>query len=363
MPMDTPRAARLIGIAALAALAAACLLVLRPFISALLWAVILAFATWPIFEFLHEQVRLRRGLAAGLMVAAMFLLVGLPIALAAPTSRDEVEGLRASLEALLTEGLPGLGAWLSGLPVVGPWIHQWLGEAEFDLLGLAGLLRPYAGTLTQQAIAVLLAVLSGLAELLLAIVLAFFFYRDGPAMAARAQALMQRLGGETGTRMMRLAADVTRGVVWGLVGTAVAQGLLAGFGLWIAGVPQPVLLAVVTGVISIFPVGAPLIWIPAALWLLTQGETAWGIFMAAYGALVISSVDNIIRPWAIARGANLPLLLTLMGALGGVLAFGFLGLFLGPVVLAVGYTLLLQFASGAAEEGPEGPSPPSAPAL
>ena len=362
MPMDTPRAARLIGIAALAALAAACLLVLRPFISALLWAVILAFATWPIFEFLHEQVRLRRGLAAGLMVAAMFLLVGLPIALAAPTSRDEVEGLRASLEALLTEGLPGLGAWLSGLPVVGPWIHQWLGEAEFDLLGLAGLLRPYAGTLTQQAIAVLLAVLSGLAELLLAIVLAFFFYRDGPAMAARAQALMQRLGGETGTRMMRLAADVTRGVVWGLVGTAVAQGLLAGFGLWIAGVPQPVLLAVVTGVISIFPVGAPLIWIPAALWLLTQGETAWGIFMAAYGALVISSVDNIIRPWAIARGANLPLLLTLMGALGGVLAFGFLGLFLGPVVLAVGYTLLLEFAVGG-EDGPQAPSTPPPPAL
>ena len=127
--------------------------------------------------------------------------------------------------------------------------------------------------------------------------------------------------------------------------------------------PQPVLLGVVTGVISIFPVGAPLVWIPASLWLLTQGQTGWGIFMAAYGGLVVSSVDNIIRPWAIARGADLPLLLTLMGALGGVLAFGFLGLFLGPVVLAVGYTLLLQFASGAAEEGPEGPSPPSAPAL
>jgi predicted PurR-regulated permease PerM len=157
--------------------------------------------------------------------------------------------------------------------------------------------------------------------------------------------------------MLKLAADVTRGVVWGLVGTAVAQGILTGIGLAVAGVPQPVLLAVVAGVISILPVGAPLIWIPAALWLFTQGETGWGIFMALYGALVISSVDNFIRPWAIARGANLPLLLTLLGALGGVFAFGFLGLFLGPVVLAVGYTLLLEF-SGKPEEPPETSSPP-----
>ncbi|WP_188965178.1 AI-2E family transporter [Neoroseomonas lacus] len=363
MPMDTPRAARMIGITALAALAAACLLVLRPFMSALLWAVILVFSTWPVFTFVCQRARLSRGAGAVLMVAALFLLIGLPIVLAAPTSREEVESLRASIEALLTEGLPGLGAWLSSLPVVGPWIHTWIGETEFDLLGLAGLLRPYAGTLTQQALSVLLAVLSGLAELLLAILLAFFFYRDGPAMAVRAKGLMHRLGGATGIRMMNLAADVTRGVVWGLVGTAVAQGILAGIGLSIAGVPQAGLLAVVTGVISIFPVGAPLVWIPASLWLLTQGQTGWGIFMALYGALVISSVDNIIRPWAIARGANLPLLLTLMGALGGVLAFGFLGLFLGPVVLAVGYTLLLEFASGVEEEASQTSSVPPPPAL
>ncbi len=362
MAMDTPRAARLIGIAALAALGIACLLVLRPFISALLWAVILAFATWPIFAFLRDRAGIRASWSAALMVLAMFLLVGLPIVLAAPTSREEVEGLRADIEGLLTEGLPGLGAWLTGLPLVGGYVRDWIGEGEFDLLGLTGLLRPYAGTITQQTLAILLAVLSGLAELLLAIVLAFFFYRDGPAMAERLKAVMGRLGGATGIRMLRLAADVTRGVVWGLVGTAVAQGVLTWIGLALSGVPQPLLLAVVAGVISIFPVGAPLVWIPASLWLLTQGETGWGIFMALYGGLVISSVDNVIRPWMIARGANLPLLLTLMGALGGVLAFGFLGLFLGPVVLAVGYTLMLEFAGTVEREG-KTPSPPSPPAL
>ena len=349
MAMHTPRAARLVGIAAIAALAVACLMVLRPFVSALLWAAILAFTTWPVFAFLRDSARIRPSWAAALMVLAMFLLVGLPIALAAPTRREEVEALSAAIERLLVGGLPGLGAWLASLPVVGGWIQGWIGEAEFDLLGLAGLLRPYAGTITQQVVEVLLAILSGLAELLLAILLAFFFYRDGPAMARRLKGVMGRLGGATGLRMLRLAADVTRGVVWGLVGTAMAQGVLTAVGLSLAGVPQPVLLGVVAGVISIFPVGAPLVWIPASLWLFTQGETGWGIFMALYGGLVISSVDNFIRPWAIARGANLPLLLTLLGALGGVFAFGFLGLFLGPVVLAVGYTLMLEFA-GAAEE-------------
>jgi predicted PurR-regulated permease PerM len=359
MAMDTPRVARIIGIAALAALGVACLLVLRPFVSALLWAVILAFSTWPVFAFLRERLRLPAGVAAGVMVAALFLLVGLPIALATPTSREEIASLQASFEALLVRGLPELGAWLSGLPVVGPWVRDWIGEGEFDLLGLTGLLRPHAGIITQQAIALLLAALSGLAELLLAILFAFFFYRDGPAMAARAEALLARLGGGMGARMLQLSADVTRGVVWGLVGTAVAQGVLTTIGLAVAGVPQPVLLGVVAGVISIFPVGAPLVWIPSSLWLFTQGETGWGIFMALYGGLVISSVDNIIRPWAIARGARLPLLLTLLGAVGGVFAFGFLGLFLGPVVLAVGFTLVLEFAGQAPGEG-QTPSPPPA---
>jgi predicted PurR-regulated permease PerM len=158
--------------------------------------------------------------------------------------------------------------------------------------------------------------------------------------------------------MLRLTADVTRGVVWGLVGTAVAQGLLTAIGLWVAGVPQPVLLGVVTGVISIFPVGAPLVWIPASLWLFTQGETGWGLFMALYGMLVISTVDNVIRPWAIARGARLPLLLTLVGAVGGIFAFGFLGLFLGPVVLAVGFSLLRDWAAEGRDQASPPPPPP-----
>jgi predicted PurR-regulated permease PerM len=161
--------------------------------------------------------------------------------------------------------------------------------------------------------------------------------------------LLRRLAGERADRLWDLSANVTTGVVYGLLGTAVAQGFLTALGLWISGVPRPVLLGVIAGVISILPVGAPVVWLPAAIWLFATGETGWGIFLVLYGALGISSVDNVIRPWLIARGADLPLLLTILGALGGVFAFGFLGLFLGPVLLALGYSLLKEWASKGAD--------------
>lgn len=347
--------ARVIGLAAIAALGIACFLVLRPFLSALLWAAILVFTTWPAFRFLRERARLSPGLAALVMVLAEFLLIGVPLVLATPTRREEIDGLRTAVETFLSQGLPDVGNWLAGLPVVGGWLHSWWDSFDLGLASLFDLLRPYAGTIAQTSLSVLLAVLSGLAEVLLAIFLAFFFYRDGPAIAAKAEAALARLAGDRGRRLLLLTADVTRGVVFGLLGTAVVQGVMTTFGLWVSGVPQPVLFGVIAGVISILPVGAPLVWIPATLWLFSQGETGWAIFLGLYGALGISSVDNFIRPWFIARGADLPLLLTLLGALGGVVAFGFLGLFLGPVLLAVGYTLLKDWAA----DPPGAPRPPA----
>jgi predicted PurR-regulated permease PerM len=353
--MDQPvplRPARLIGLAALVGLGIGCFLVLKPFISALLWAGILAYTTWPAFRALRERLGLSPTLAALVMVLAEFLVIGVPIVLAAPTGREEVAALRRSVELLVAEGLPATIAFLGGLPYVGEYLAPWLAGLDATFSGLVELIRPYAGTIAQFALAALLAVLSGIAELLLAIALAFFFYRDGPAIVQRAERVAQKLGGAHSRRLLELTGNVTRGVVYGLLGTAVVQGAMTAFGCWIAGVPQPVLLGVVTGVISILPVGAPLVWIPATIWLFIQGEWGWGIFMGLYGGLGISSVDNIIRPWLISRGADLPLLLTLLGAIGGVLAFGFLGLFLGPVLLAVGFTLLKDWAEEAAKRPP-----------
>jgi predicted PurR-regulated permease PerM len=336
--------ARAIGLFAIIGIGVACFLVLRPFLSALLWAAILVFATWPAFRALRRRLRLSPSMAALLMVLAAFLLIGLPLVYATPTRLEDIEGLRRALETMLTQDIPDLGAWLGTLPVVGGGLRAWWDGFARDLPSLLALVRPYAGGIAQGALSLLLAVLSGLAEVLMAIVFAFFFYRDGPAIAARAEGALQRLAGERTRHLLELTGDVTRGVVFGLLGTALVQGVMTAFGLWISGVPQPVLLGIVAGVISILPVGAPLVWIPATIWLFAQGETGWGIFLGLYGALGISSIDNVIRPWFIARGADLPLLLTLLGALGGVLAFGFLGLFLGPVLLAVGFTLLKDWA-------------------
>jgi predicted PurR-regulated permease PerM len=344
---------RVLGLIAVLGLAAGCLLVLRPFLSALLWAAILVYSTWPAFRALRERLKLSPGRAAAVMVLAEFLLIGLPLVFAAPTQREDVEGIRNALETFLTQGVPGIGAWLGGLPVVGDFFREYLGGLNFGLSGLTDLLSPYVGSLAQGALGILLVVLSGIAELLVAIFLAFFLYRDGPAIAQRTEAALERLAGDRTRHLVMLTGNVTRGVVYGLLGTAVVQGIMTAFGLWISGVPQPVLLGVVAGVISILPAGAPLVWIPATLWLFSQGETGWAIFLGLYGTFGISSADNVIRPWLISRGADLPLLLTLLGALGGVFAFGFLGLFLGPVLLAVGYTLLKDWATDGVK--PAGP--------
>ncbi|WP_426957198.1 AI-2E family transporter [Muricoccus radiodurans] len=344
---------RIIGLAMLAALLIGCFLVLRPFLSALLWAAILAFVTWPAYRFLTDRAGLGPSWAAGLMVAAMMLVVGVPLALAAPTNREEIEGMRASIEALFTQGMPGLGDTLGRIPYVGTFLQEQFEALDLGIGSLFNMVRPYVGGVAQTVLGFVLSLLSGFAEFLLAIVLSFFFYRDGPRIAQALERMAERVAGGRGRRLMTLTGAVTQGVVYGLVGTAVVQGAMTAFGFWIAGVPQPVLFGILAGIISILPIGAPVVWIPATIWLLATGSTGWGIFMGLYGAFGISSVDNVIRPWLIARGADLPLLLTVLGALGGALAFGLLGLFLGPVLLAVAYSLVKDWVSeGQGRGGP-----------
>lgn len=344
---------RLLGVAALTALLVGCFLVLRPFLSALLWAVILAFTTWPAYRFLTDRGNLRPGWAAAVMVVAMMLIIGLPLALAAPTNREEVEGLRDAIQGFLSDGLPALVQALGRLPFVGSFLRERLEAVDPGIGSLYNVLRPYLGGAAQTALGLVLSIVSGVAELLIAILLSFFFFRDGPRLAEAMDRMAERVAGGRGRRLVVLTGAVTRGVIYGLLGTAVVQGAMTAFGLWLSGVPQPALLGVLAGVISILPIGAPVVWIPATIWLLANGSTGWGIFMGLYGAFGISSVDNFIRPWLIARGADLPLLLTLLGALGGAFAFGLLGLFLGPVLLAVAFTIIKEWTQdGHGRSGP-----------
>ena len=328
----------------LTGIALGCWFVLTPFLSAILWAGILVFSTWPVFEWVRSHLRFGRGWAAGAMVLLTSVLIVLPLALAAPAGAEDANQLRAKIEAMLGSGLPTSPAWLAEMPLVGPALSASWNTWSADLSGVVGLFRPYYGTIAEGGVSVLLGIASGVLQFLLALLIAYFFWLSGDTLAVQLRRIAHRIAGDQAERLISVTGATVRGTVYGILGTAVVQGLLTAFGLWIAGVPRPVLLGAIAGFLSVLPIGAPLIWIPASLWLLTSGETGWGVFLAVYGTVAISGADNLIRPYFIARGAQLPFLLTILGVLGGALAFGLLGVFLGPVLLGVGFTLVAEFA-------------------
>lgn len=324
-----------------------CVLVLSPFISALLWAAILVFTTWPVAEWLRVHLRLRRGAVAGLMVTLTALVLALPIALAAPGSAEDVSMLRRVVEDGLRAGLPSSPMWVADIPLVGPTLSDLWNRWAADVSQLLEALRPYFGTLVEGGLSLLLGIANGVLMFLFALFIAFFFYVYGEPLAERLAQILHRIGGVQANRLMLVAGATVRGVVYGIIGTAIVQGILTALGLWVSGVPRPALLGTIAGLLSVLPIGAPLIWIPASLWLMGTGSLGWGIFLAIWGALAISGSDNVIRPWFIARGAQLPFLLTILGVLGGAIAFGLLGIFLGPVLLGLGYTLANEWAKSA----------------
>lgn len=316
-----------------------CLLVLLPFVSAVLWAMVLCFTTWPVYEKLLATLRNKRALAALVMTLAIFVALVAPFAIMGASLTDDVKRATEAARESLAEGPPAPPAWLERIPLVGQWADDfWRGLMGGSAQRRAQL-RQYLEPMREILLVVGVAVGRGVLELLLSLFIAFFLYRDGVAAAEKLRATVQRLGGEQGRTLLEIAGKTVRGVVYGILGTALAQSIVAGIGFAIAPVPQAAFWALMTFFLSILPVGPPLIWIPMAAWLFYKGWIGWGIFMIVWGIL-ISSVDNVIKPLIISRGANLPFVLILMGVLGGAIAFGFIGVFLGPTLLAVGFRLL-----------------------
>jgi predicted PurR-regulated permease PerM len=330
----------------LGGVAIGCVLVLYPFFSALLWAGILVYTTWPVFDWLRLHLRLRHAPTALLMVALTAVVLVLPIGVAAPGSADDVTHLRHVIMDGLRSGLPDSPTWVFEIPLVGPTIGDLWNRWAADISVMLEALRPYFGIVVEEGMSLLLGIANGVLMFLLALFVAFFFYVYGEPIAARLRLLLHRIAGLQADRLITVTGATVRGVVYGILGTAVVQGILTAFGLWLSGVPRPVLLGGVAGFLAVLPVGAPLVWIPASIWLLGSGHLGWGIFLAIYGAGAISGSDSLIRPWFISRGAQLPFLLTVLGVLGGALAFGLLGIFLGPVLLGIGYTLVNEWARG-----------------
>lgn len=332
-----------LGLLLLAALLSTCVLLLLPFASSILWAVVLTFSTWPVYQRILRAVGRRRTLAAALMALLLVAVILLPFVIIGLSLADNVQTFYSGTTAWFKSG-PPCPEWLERVPMVGKQAAETWRSLAADSSKLAAAARPLIEPVTGVLLGAGVALARGVAEIGMSIFIAFFLYRDGAEAARRLSSAVERVAGQRGLYLLDVAGRTVRGVVYGILGTALVQAVMAGIGFAIAGVPGAALLALLTFCLSVLPVGPPLVWAPAAGWLFYQGSPGWGIFMIVWG-VGVSSVDNIVKPWIISQGAPLPFLLILLGVLGGALTFGFIGFFVGPTVLAVGYRLVTEWVA------------------
>ncbi|MEQ1515285.1 MAG: AI-2E family transporter [Usitatibacteraceae bacterium] len=327
-------------LAAIVVILVGCYLVLHPFVPALLFAAVVCSASWPLFVWVRKMLWANSTLAAIAMCLLLIVLVVGPSLLLAASLSDNVTELAESLKPMLDGGIMAPPEWLARVPLVGEMaVHYWQQAATSgDSLAAQtkGLLEPARNFLigTGKAVG------QGLLQLVLAVFIGFFFYRDGETLMTSTRKVLDRLAGDLSVELLATIQNTVTGVVHGIFGTALAQAVVAVIGFFIAGVPGAILLGIGTFFLSPIPIGPPLIWGGAAIWLMSHGQTGWAIFMVLWGVLAISSIDNVVKPYLISRASNLPLLVIVLGVFGGVVAFGFIGVFIGPPVLAVGLTLV-----------------------
>jgi predicted PurR-regulated permease PerM len=287
------------------------------------------------------RLGLGRGLAAALLLLCSLVLIVLPMLVMAPHLADQLGQGMNRVEAYFA-ATPEQPAWIRGLPLIGGRLAAvWdrVVEAQGNLRTLA---EPYTAYLEQVTIGVARALADSVVQVILSLVVATMFWTNGDAIVAMLHDALRRLGGPLAERSLDVAAGAIRGVAYGVVGTAAIQAVLLAIGLTAAGVPGAAMLGFVGLLLAISQIGSPLlilIWGGAAWWLFGQDHQIWGAFMIVWG-LFVSTVDNFIKPWLIGFGVEMPMSLTILGVFGGFLAFGFLGLFIGPTLIAIMFTLL-----------------------
>jgi predicted PurR-regulated permease PerM len=325
-------------------LCAASFAIMRPFLAPLLWGVILAIATWPAFSWCRQHLGGRNTPAAALVTLVLAVCLLGPLAAIATVMTENVATLGDRLRAAVEGGLAP-PEFLAEIPRIGPrLVERWKELVADGKLSAEG--REMLGTVIRWLLGIAGALGGGIAQLALSIICAFFFYRDGEAALQRVTDVLRHIAGERARHLLTVAYGTLKGVVYGVLGSVLAQAMLATFGYWLAGVPAPFLLGLLTGFLGIIPGGPAIVWLPAAIWLFRADETVWGVFIVVWSAVLVGNIDNVIKPLFVARGSALPLLLVLFGILGGAMTFGFIGIFLGPTILAILYTLMREWSPG-----------------
>ncbi len=353
--MDTRDLARTtLGVGFIAAMIVATLWVLSPFLAAAIWATTIVVATWPIMLAVQARLGGRRTLAMLVMTVVFLLGLIVPIAgaiIVILTHADEVIGWATALPSLTFPTAPG---WLERVPVVGPRLLTKWQEIAASPGEFSATLVPYARIVGVWLVGMAGSVAKLLVQFLLIVAIAAFLYARGEGAAAFVRAFAHRLAGERGERSVGLAGRAIRGVALGVIVTALVQAALAGLGLAVAGIPFAALLTAVIVLLALAQLGPFPVLVPAVIWLYWKGDPVWATVLLVW-TLVVGSIDNVLRPLLIRKGANLPLPLIFIGVIGGLIGFGFIGIFIGPVVLAVTYTLLVDWVqSGEPSPGSRG---------
>jgi predicted PurR-regulated permease PerM len=320
-------------------LIAASFWILQPFVPALIWATMVVVSTWRLMLMVQERLWRRRWLAVAAMTLALLLVFVVPLALAVDAIVSNAATMAGWAQEVSTLQLPAPPEWLRQLPIVGERAAaSWRDLADSGPKEVAQKLAPYAQDMTQWIARKVGGFGLMTVQFLLTVAISAVLYAYGEAAAAGLLRFGERLAGAQGRDVVRLAGQAIRGVALGVVVTAIVQSVLAGIGLAVAGIPLATLLTAVAFMLAVAQVGATPVLVAAVVWLYWRDDTAWATGLLVWAA-VVGSLDNVLRPFLIRMGADLPLLLIFAGVIGGLLAFGLVGIFVGPVVLAVAYTL------------------------
>lgn len=330
---------RLLRIVLIGLLVTGIWLVLKPFFTAIMFCAVVGVSTWPAYEWLLRRLGGRIELASVVASISVLLLAVTPLVL---LFMSLVDGLRIGadlLEPWLTNPQVATPAWVERIPLVGPNLAEWWRDAAGKGASVGEVLRYAAGPARDLALAGGRQAGSALMQVALIVLLLYFVYRNGAVFAGQIVRAAERTGGDVASEMLAVARRSVVGVMFGVVGAGLAQAMVATLGFAIAGLPNPFMFGALTFALSLVPLGPPILWGGAAVWLFQNDETGRALFMALYGFFAISSVDNLIKPLIISHANRMPFAVTLMGVIGGLIAFGVMGVFLGPVLLAIAISL------------------------
>lgn len=332
---------------ALAGLIALAFIVIAPFVVSLAWASILCYTSWPAAQRIRRCCKGRDTLAACIATFLAAITLFLPLLWLAWLAQQELTNIYPALQAFFATPLQ-VPASIKNLPWLGEWLNSWfLQQAALFAHpeGITAIVKVWFSAHVSELTTLAGGVGKNLIKMLFVVVILFFFYRDGARIMQQIRHVLARFIGPQAHDYLHAAGTTTRAVVYGVLLTALVQGMVAGLGYWVAGISSPVIFGIVTAMLALIPFCTPLAWGSAGLWLLLQGNTAEAIGIWIWGAAVVSQLDNVLRPIFISSVSPVPFLLVLFGVLGGLLAFGLVGLFIGPVILTVAWSVWQEWTA------------------